>query len=173
MLCILAVPVVILVAITLRLLQTFAPSNILIARVRASRPSFRIAVGLTALTLVLVSGAHGLGIAIENGAPGWLNLVVLVLLWDAMKFAWMAVLSAIMFAASNWRALGSGLGGWRRHFENRTESSSVRPRWDIRLRASRQSCRRGTSPRVAHAAEATTKSPEPTVMWRRSEPGGG
>jgi hypothetical protein len=138
----LAVPAVIFVAVTLRLLQTYAPSNILIARVRASRPSVRISIGLAALSLVLVSGAHGLGIAIENGAPGWLNLIVLVLLWDATKFTSMAVLSPIMFAVSDWGALGRGLGGWRRHFEKRTESSSLRRRWDIRLRGSRQSCSR-------------------------------
>lgn len=106
MLFLLAVPAVIFVTLTLRLLQTYAPSNILIARMRASRPSFRIAFGLTALSLVLVSGAHGLGIAIENGAPGWLNLVVLVLLWDAMKFACMGALVATFFRVRSQQRAG-------------------------------------------------------------------
>lgn len=110
MLFLLAVQIVILVTTFLRLVQTFAPSNILTARVRASRPSFRIAVGLTALALVLVSGVHGLGIAIENGAPGWLNLVVLVLLWDVFKVFLLACCTLVRCIA---RAIREWKSTWR------------------------------------------------------------
>jgi hypothetical protein len=90
MLLLLALPVIVLVALTHRLLQTYAPSNVLSARVRACS-TVRMAVGLTVLALVLVLVAHALGVAIDNGAPGWVNLFVLVLTWDAIKVALCAI----------------------------------------------------------------------------------
>jgi hypothetical protein len=46
--------------------------------------------------MLLVLG-HCLTVAIASGAPGWLNLVVLVLLWDAIK----VTLSAVIIAAGS------------------------------------------------------------------------
>lgn len=86
MLLLLAFPLVLVVAAVYRLVQTIAPSNVLIAHVRFMRPTLRIASGLVALTLLLISVAHAITVAIASGAPGWLNLVVLVLLWDAIRF---------------------------------------------------------------------------------------
>jgi len=83
----LAVPVTVLVAHARRLLQTHAPSNVVIARVRASRPTMHATVFLASAAIVLAAVAHRLTLAIERGSPAWLNLVVLVLLWDAIKFA--------------------------------------------------------------------------------------
>ena len=36
--------------------------------------------------------------AVAAGAPGWLNLVVLVLAWDAIKIGWLAILVALQCA---------------------------------------------------------------------------
>ena len=68
----------------------FAPSNVLLHRVRA-RPT------LTRITAILVV-AGGLSVAMKvlsdtvvAGAPGWLNLVVVVLAWDGLKFGLFAI----------------------------------------------------------------------------------
>jgi hypothetical protein len=100
-LALLALPVVVAVALTHRALQTVAPSTILVARVRATRPTLLRAAGLGALALALVALAHGLTMAIASGGAGWLNLLVVVLLWDAIKFAGVAVAIAVR-AAIHW-----------------------------------------------------------------------
>lgn len=33
---------------------------------------------------------------IDDGGPGWLNLVALPCIWNAMKFAWMGLVSPLM-----------------------------------------------------------------------------
>jgi hypothetical protein len=81
----LAVPIVVLVALAHRLLQTYAPSNVLIACVRASRPTICMAARIGVLVIALLFAARVLSLALSNGAPGWLNLIVLILTWDAIK----------------------------------------------------------------------------------------
>jgi hypothetical protein len=87
MLLLLALPVIAFVAFAHRFLLMRAPSNVTIAHLRSACPAGRRAAALGALASMLTVVAHALTVAIEGGAPGWLNLVVLVLLWDAIKFA--------------------------------------------------------------------------------------
>jgi hypothetical protein len=86
MLILLALPVIIAVAAMHRYLQTYAPTNLLVRRVRAQAPRWRTAAVLIVLATALLLAMHALGEAIANGAPGWLNPLVLVLAWDAIKF---------------------------------------------------------------------------------------
>jgi hypothetical protein len=95
MLILLALPVIAAVAAFHRYLQCCAPSNLLARRVRTARPTFPMAVGLLALAAVLLVLMHVLVEAIASGAPGWLNLVVLVLAWDAIKSGMLATLTAM------------------------------------------------------------------------------
>jgi hypothetical protein len=44
--------------------------------------------------------------AIEAGAPGWLNLIVLVCLWSALKFLIMGPISLILLAKTRLRERG-------------------------------------------------------------------
>lgn len=85
MLLFLALPGFAIVALVHRYLQIYAPSNVLVRRVRWSAPTWRMAAALLVAALVLVGVLHVLARAIEEGVPGWLNLVVLVLAWDAIK----------------------------------------------------------------------------------------
>jgi hypothetical protein len=87
MLILLALPVIVAVAAMHRYLQTFAPTNQLARRVRAQEPRWSTAAVLSVLVAALLVAMHGLGEAVGNGAPGWLNLIVLVLAWDAIKLA--------------------------------------------------------------------------------------
>ena len=110
MLFLLILPAFTLAATAHHCLRSYAPSNMLIAWLRAAQPNWRTAGALLSTAVLLVAGAHRLDIAIAAGAPAWLNLVVLILTWDAIKLAWLALevaaLSAYRSAAHNrWRKL--------------------------------------------------------------------
>jgi hypothetical protein len=88
----LALPVFATVAFVHRCLQLYAPSNLLVRYVRIAAPRFRTAVGLFALAAALLVAMHVAAEAVAAGAPGWLNLVVLVLAWDAIKIGVLSLL---------------------------------------------------------------------------------
>jgi hypothetical protein len=90
MLFLLALPVISCVALFWRYLQIYAPSNILVRRVRSAPPHWRTVLVLLALWAALAVAMHVVTQTIERGAPGWLNLVVLVFAWDAIKVGWLA-----------------------------------------------------------------------------------
>jgi hypothetical protein len=94
MLILLARPVIAAVAFVQRILQAVAPSNVLITRVRRAGPSCRGGATLAVLALLLLMAFRVLTLAISSGAPGWLNLLVLVLAWDTIKFAVASCLEA-------------------------------------------------------------------------------
>ena len=91
MLVVLAIPVIVGVAFVHRLIQDVAPSNLLVRGVRSARPRWRVAGALLGLTTVLLMTMQVVANAVSAGAPEWLNLVVLVLAWDALKVGWLAV----------------------------------------------------------------------------------
>jgi hypothetical protein len=91
MVLLLALPVFALVASVHRCLQMYAPSNLLVRHVRIAAPRFRTAVGLFALAAALLIAMHMAAEAVAAGAPGWLNIVVLALAWDAIKISWLAL----------------------------------------------------------------------------------
>jgi hypothetical protein len=95
MLFLLALPILFAVAEMHRYLTLYAPSNILIRRARTSPPRWRTAAALAALMVGLILLTRVVEIAIRAGGPGWLNVVALVLAWDAIKFAILAVATGI------------------------------------------------------------------------------
>ena len=109
MLILVALPVIIAVAAMHRYLQAYAPTNLLTSRVRAQEPRWRTAAVLTVLVEALVVVMHFLGEAVANGGPGWLNFAVLILAWDAIKIAVLALsvmLRAVVAAARGGMARG-------------------------------------------------------------------
>lgn len=91
MIMLLALPAIAAVALAHRYLVLYAPSNILIRRVRATAPALRIVAALLAVASGLIVALKVASNAVAAGAPGWLNLVVLVLAWDAIKIGWLAI----------------------------------------------------------------------------------
>lgn len=91
MLMLLALPVIVAVAAVHRYLQHLAPTNLLVRRVRAQECRWRTVIMLAGLTVGLLLVMQAVTAALASGAPGWLNLVVLLLAWDALKVAWLAV----------------------------------------------------------------------------------
>ena len=68
---------------------------------------------LLALAVVLMTAMHALAERVAAGAPGWLNLVVLVLAWDGIKVALLAArsgLGALALAAAACGQSRSGAG---------------------------------------------------------------
>jgi hypothetical protein len=82
-------------ALVHRYLQTYSPSNAIVARVRREQPRPQISLGLLALSAALASGAVVLADWAASGGPGVLNLIVLVAVWDAFKFVSLACLVAL------------------------------------------------------------------------------
>lgn len=95
MLFLLAFPVISCVALLWRHLQTYAPSNVLIRRVRSAQARWRTTAALALLTAALLIAMHATSQALAHGGPGWLNLLVLVLAWDAIKFLVLMLIVAV------------------------------------------------------------------------------
>lgn len=93
MLILLALPVIVAVATVHRVLHSYAPTNRLARHVRGRTPLCRTAAALIAVAAVLLVAMRAVSVAVVAGAPGWLNLVILVLAWDAIKVAALAVLT--------------------------------------------------------------------------------
>lgn len=96
----LALPVIAAVALAHRYLVLYAPSNVLIRRVRATTPGLGTAAAMLAVALSLIVALKVVSDALVAGAPGWLNLVVLVLAWDTLKVGLAAVLFAVRGAGA-------------------------------------------------------------------------
>jgi hypothetical protein len=103
MVLLLALPVFAAVALVHRYLQLYAPSNLLVRRVRIATPRLRTSVGLLAVAATLLIAMHMVAEAVAAGAPGWLNLVVLALAWDAIKVGLLAVATALRAAEGGLR----------------------------------------------------------------------
>jgi hypothetical protein len=88
------------VALIHRCLQMYAPTNRLVRRVRMAAPRLRTAVGLLAMAAALLLAMHLVTVAVVAGAPGWLNLVVLVLAWDAIKLALLGLRTLALWVGS-------------------------------------------------------------------------
>lgn len=91
MLLILMIATICVTTLVHGLLQAYAPSNALRRHVRSSSPNLRAGCLLALLGFACLGAGHVVSLALEAGAPGWLNLVALVLAWDTMKFAVLSV----------------------------------------------------------------------------------
>lgn len=100
MLLLFALPVLVTVTLAHRYLQTYAPSNVLVRRVRSTQPRVRTAGGLLLLAWALLIAMHVAAVAVVAGWPAWVNLIVLVLAWDALKFLTLAIITA--FRSLTW-----------------------------------------------------------------------
>lgn len=95
MLMLLALPVIVAVAQMHRHLQFYAPTNLLVRRMRAGRPRWRNVAALLLLVSSLLLLVHALTVTLASGGPDWLNLVVLVLSLDAIKVGGLAAIQVV------------------------------------------------------------------------------
>lgn len=87
----LALPVLAVVAGAHRYLLRYAPVIIVVGKVTSSRPRPNPGAKLLALSGAFLIAVKAVSAAVKDGAPSWLNLVVLVLACDAIKVAAVAV----------------------------------------------------------------------------------
>jgi hypothetical protein len=79
-----------------RYLRAYMPSNILLDHLRTPRGlRWAIPVALFLVPAYVFAASVAMTL-VADGGSGWLNLGVLVWLWNAMKLAWMAVISPTM-----------------------------------------------------------------------------
>jgi hypothetical protein len=78
-------------------LLRWAPTNLLLDRIRSRRGlKWGIPAMLLAAPLILAAAACAAGI--HEGGPGWLNLLVILFIWDALKFVVMGPASLFLLA---------------------------------------------------------------------------
>ena len=75
----------------------YMPSNIALDAIRTRR-GLKWGVPAMLLTLPYLYGASFCVQLIGTGAPGWLHLIVLVCIWNAMKFFWIGPISLFLLA---------------------------------------------------------------------------
>lgn len=76
-------------------LHRYMPSNIAMDLLRTPRGlRWAAPCAVVIVAAYLFAAAMALS-SLHRGGPSWLNGVVLVLIWSAMKFAWMAIFSPI------------------------------------------------------------------------------
>jgi hypothetical protein len=128
-------PVVAVVAAAHSVLQRYAPSNILAAHVRTERPRPAIVIRLAAMAVALVVGAHLLATWAATGGPGWLNFVVLVAVWDAFKFVFLALTVILRRVLAALPAMN--VGRKQRQLAASNADDALTPRSGLRTRPSR------------------------------------
>ena len=78
-------------------LRRYMPTNVLLDKTRTRRglkwgvPAMLIAVPYLILAATLAA-------AVADGGPGWLNILVVLFLWNAAKFAFIGPVSLILLA---------------------------------------------------------------------------
>ncbi|WP_019482529.1 hypothetical protein [Arthrobacter sp. TB 23] len=76
-------------------LRCYMPTNILLDAIRTRRGlKWRLPAMLLVIPYLYVAGI--LRVLIEDGGPGWLHLLVLLCVWNAMKFAIMGPVSLVL-----------------------------------------------------------------------------
>lgn len=86
-------------------LRRYMPTNVLLDAIRTRRG---LKWGLPAIVLAIpyLYVASFLTVRIEDGAPGWLHVLVVLCIWNAMKFAIMGPVSVVLLLrarASEWQ----------------------------------------------------------------------
>lgn len=86
-------------------LRRYMPANILLDAIRTRR-GLKWGVPAMLLAIPYLYVASLLTVLIDGGAPGWLHVLVVLCIWNAMKFAFMGPISVVLLLrarAPEWR----------------------------------------------------------------------
>jgi hypothetical protein len=90
-----------------RFLYTYMPSNIAIDLLRTRRGlKWALPVALILVPAYLIASAMA-SAAVDRSGPDWLNVLVLVFIWDAMKFTALAIWSPVLLYRTSVERTGS------------------------------------------------------------------
>lgn len=87
---------------TRHFLRRYMPTNILLGLIRTRR-GLKWGIPAMLLAVPYLLAASTCTTFISDGAPGWLNLLVLLFIYDAMKFIIMGLVSVVLLAAAQIR----------------------------------------------------------------------
>ena len=76
-------------------LRRYMPTNILLDLIRTRR-GLKWGISAMLLAAPYLLAASICTSIIEDGGPGWLNLLVLLLIWNALKFVWIGPVSLVL-----------------------------------------------------------------------------
>lgn len=83
------------------LTRHYLPTNILLDLIRTRR-GLKWGVPAILLAIPYLAVAVWCGHSVADGGPGWLNLIILVTAWNAMKFIVMGPVSVLTLARRRW-----------------------------------------------------------------------
>src|SRR5699024_12621867 len=83
------------------LLRRVIPPSIVIDTLR-TRLGLRCGIPAILLAILYLSTASLLPVIIRDGGPGWLNIIVLIAIWSALKMLWIGPVSLILLARVRW-----------------------------------------------------------------------
>ncbi|MFC7620686.1 sulfate permease [Microlunatus sp. GCM10028923] len=76
-------------------LRRFMPTNILLDHLRTSS-GLRWGIPAMLLAVPYLAAAYLITVMIDNGAPGWVHLLVVTCVWNALKFVWNGPVSVVL-----------------------------------------------------------------------------
>lgn len=76
-------------------LRRYMPTNILLDLIRTRR-GLKWGIPAMLLAAPYLLAASVCTSIIEDGGPGWLNLLVLLFIWNALKFVWIGPVSLVL-----------------------------------------------------------------------------
>lgn len=83
-------------------LRRYMPTNILLDRIRTRR-GLRWGIPAMLLALPYITVAYWCSALIEDGGSGWLNIIVLLGIWNAFKMLAIGPISLLLLAAARLR----------------------------------------------------------------------
>lgn len=76
-------------------LRRYMPTNIALDAIR-TRPGLKWGLPAMLVAIPYLYAASFLTVLVDDGAPGWLYLLVLLFIWNALKFAIMGPVSVVL-----------------------------------------------------------------------------
>ncbi|WP_129359774.1 sulfate permease [Rothia uropygioeca] len=78
------------------------PTNILLDKIR-TRSGLKWGVPAMLVAIPYLYAASLLTVIIQDGGPGWLNILVLIALWSALKMLWSGPVSLVLLTRVRWQ----------------------------------------------------------------------
>ncbi|MGO3148319.1 MAG: sulfate permease [Leucobacter sp.] len=78
------------------------PTNILLDAIRTHR-GLKWGIPAMLLAIPYLYAASVLMVSIRGGAPGWMNILIVICVWNALKMIWIGPTSLVLLACSRCR----------------------------------------------------------------------
>lgn len=105
-------------------MRRYVPTNILLDSIRTRRRGLKWGVPAMMLAIPYLLIANVCVQLIEEGAPGWLHLVVLWAIWNMLKMLWIGPISVVLLIRARLREARAGHIQFRDHEEGRALASA-------------------------------------------------